>query len=103
MFSVLINGRLINATQEAGQVHGRIVMARDVPVQFTARRGSVKNALLKLPAGFPVAVAGEMITSVAAGKERPYVLHQLMITSILTAKPSLWRRVWRYLTGASHG
>ncbi len=89
MIDALIHGRLIHVGEIDGEVIGRIVIENDKPIQFTARRGAVKRALLALPQGHPLAAAGTLTTRVMHDKEGvPYVRHDLRITSILTAQPS---------------
>lgn len=88
MIDALIHGRLVHAGETDNEVIGRIVIENDKPIQFTARRGSVKRALLALPLGYPLAAAGTLTTRVMHDKEgAPYVRHDLFITAVLTAQP----------------
>lgn len=88
MIDALVHGRLVHAVETAAEVTGRIVIEGDRPIQFTARRGAVRRALLALPAGHPLAVAGTLTTRVQHDKHgEPYVRHDLQITAVLTAQP----------------
>lgn len=89
MIDALVHGRLVHVVEAGSEVIGRIVIDGDLPIQFSARRGSVRRALLALSPGFPVAAAGSLSTSVCREKDgTPYVRHELVISSILTAQPS---------------
>ena len=101
MIDALIHGRLIRASEaDGGHVEGRIVIDRDQPVQFIARRGAVKRQLLHLAQGTPLAVAGTLTTCVRHDKHgTPYVRHELDVSAILTAEPSPLRRLARTITG----
>lgn len=101
MIDALIYGHLIRCDEdEGGNVEGRIVIGRDKPVQFTARRGTVKRQLLSMAQGTPLAVAGSLTTRVCFDKSgKPYVRYDLEVSAILTAEPSPLRRLARTLTG----
>lgn len=101
MIDALIHGRLIRCDEDAeGNVEGRIVIGRDKPVQFTARRGSVKRQLLRMEHGTPLVAAGTLTTRVCFDKHgEPYVRLDLQVTAILTAEPSPLRRLAQSLTG----
>lgn len=89
MIDALIHGRLIHVAETDSEVIGRIVIENDQPIQFTARRGAVKRALLALPQGYPLAAAGTLTTRVMHDKEGvPYVRHDLAITAVLTTAPA---------------
>lgn len=89
MIDALVHGRLVHRVEVDTEVIGRIVIDGDKRIQFTARRASVRRALMALPPGFPVAVAGSLSTSVASEKDgTPYVRHDLLVTALLTAEPS---------------
>lgn len=88
MIDALVHGRLIHCKEVDNLVIGRIVMEGDKPVQFTARRGVVKSALLAMPGGMPVSVAGQLTTAVKYATDgQPYVYHEILITAVLTAQP----------------
>lgn len=89
MIDALVNGRLVNCRQQDNLVIGRIAMDGDKPVQFTARRSSVKSALLAIPVGTPVSVSGRLSTWVKHDKDgTPYVHHEIAITAVMTAQPT---------------
>lgn len=88
MIDAMIYGRLVHAVETDGAVIGRIVIEGDRPIQFTARRGAVRRALLALPPGHPIAAAGVLTTRVQHDKHgEPYVRHDLLITAVPTAQP----------------
>lgn len=88
MIDALITGRLIHCKEADNLVIGRIVLGNDKPVQFTAKRGRVKTALLAMPGGMPVAVSGQLSSSVKFDKDgKPFVLHEILISAVLTAQP----------------
>lgn len=88
MIDALVTGRLVSCHEEENLVKGRIVMDGDKPVQFIARRGAVKTALLELPIGLAVSVSGRLNLWVKHDKElRPYVHHEIVISAVLTAQP----------------
>lgn len=88
MIAALIHGRLVHTCETDNEVIGRIVIENNKPIQFTARRGSVKRALLALPQGCPLAAAGTLTTRIMYDKEgAAYVRHDLLITAVLTAQP----------------
>lgn len=88
MINALITGRLIHIKTVENQVEGRIVLDGDKPVQFTARRGVVKTALLAMACGMPLSVAGPLTSRVKYDKDgKPYVCSEIVITSVLTAQP----------------
>lgn len=88
MIDALITGRLVNCKEHDNLVTGRIVMEGDKPIQFAARRGVVKAALMALPAGMPVAVSGQLTCGVRHDKEgRPYVLLEIFVSAVMTAQP----------------
>ena len=88
MIDALVTGRLVNCKEHDNLVTGRIVMEGDKPMQFAARRGVVKTALMALPAGMPVALSGSLTCGVRHDKEgKPYVLHEILVTAVLTAQP----------------
>lgn len=101
MIDALIHGRLIRCDEDdEGHVEGRIVIGRDKPVQFTARRSSVKRQLLHMEPGTPLAAAGALTTRVCYDRHgAPYVRHDLEISAILTAEPSPLRRLAQSITG----
>lgn len=88
MIDALVHGRLISCREDGTLLVGRIVMDGDVPVQFSAKRGSLKRAIAAMPQGMPVSVSGRLSTSVKYDKEgRPFVLHDLFVSAVLTAQP----------------
>ncbi len=88
MIHALITGKLIHCKPDGNLLVGRIVLGDDKPVQFTAKRGVVKAALLALPGGMPIAVSGPLATSVKFDRDnRAHVLHEILITAVLTAQP----------------
>lgn len=88
MIDALIHGRLIHCREEGNLLVGRIVLADDKPIQFSARRGAVKSALRELPTGMPVSVAGRLTTGIRFDKDTsPYVHHEITISAVLTAQP----------------
>lgn len=89
MIDALIQGRLIHSREEGGLLVGRILIENDRPVQFTARRGSVKRAIAALPSGMPISVSGSLCTGIKHDKEgHPYVHHEIAISAVLTAQPT---------------
>lgn len=89
MIDAMIHGRLVRCVEQDNLLVGRIVHSNDEPVQFTARRGFVKAALAALPIGMPVAVAGELSSSIKHDKDgRAFVLNEICITAVLTAQPT---------------
>lgn len=88
MIDALITGRIVHCKAEENMLVGRIVMEGDKPVQFTAKRGIVKAALLALPSGMPLCVAGPMSSRIKHDKDgQPYVCNEVLITAVLTAQP----------------
>ena len=88
--TALATGVLIHHREEGDLLHGRIVMEGNRLLQFTARRGRIKRELQALAFGMPVSVAGPLKTSLARDKEGgTYVLHEMLITSVLTAQPKV--------------
>lgn len=88
MIDALVTGKLIHIKEVDNMVHGRIVIEGDKPVQFCARRGVVKAALLALPAGMPLAVSGQLTSGIKFDKDgKPFVLHEILISAVLTAQP----------------
>lgn len=88
MIDAIIHGTLIHTSDEGSNVLGRIVLENDKPIQFTARRGSLKRAMRAIPLGMPVSVAGHLTTSVRFDKNNcAYVHHEILITAVLTAQP----------------
>jgi hypothetical protein len=86
MIDALVTGRLVNCKEIDKMVHGRIVMDGDKPIQFTARRGVVKSALMALPAGMPIAVSGQLSNWVKFDKDgKPYVHNEILVTAVMTA------------------
>lgn len=89
MIDALIHGHLIHCREEGSNLIGRIVIDNDKPVQFVARRGTLKRAIAGLAQGMPLSVAGRLITRVGHDKDgRPYVHHEIQISAILTAQPT---------------
>lgn len=85
MIAAMIQGALVHAREEGACLVGRIVLAGDVPIQFTARRGIVKRALQALPVGAPVSASGWLSTRIKRDKEgNPFVHHEIAITAVLT-------------------
>ena len=88
MINAMITGRLIHATEMDNLVVGRIVLEGDRPVQFTARRGIVKAALLELKGGTPVTVSGVLSSRVKYDRDdRAYVFTEILVSAVLTAAP----------------
>lgn len=88
MIDALITGRLIHFKTVDNLLQGRIVMDGDEPVQFTAKRGKVKAALMAMDSGMPLSVAGPLTSRVKHDKDgQPYVCNEILITAVLTAQP----------------
>lgn len=88
MIDALIHGRLIACREEGQFLVGRILREGGEPVQFSARRGAIKRKLTSLAQGMPVSVAGGLFTSVRQDKDgRPFVLHEITVSAVLTAEP----------------
>ena len=88
MIHALITGRLVHCKAEEKVVVGRIVLADEKPVEFTARRGVIKAALLALPFGMPVSVSGSMTSAVGYSKAgEAHVHHEILVTAVMTAQP----------------
>jgi hypothetical protein len=100
MIDAMIRGKLVNKRTVDDQVEGRIVMPGDQPIQFTARRGTVKQALLDLPDGVPICATGTLSTSIGRGKDGLYVRHDLAITAILSIVPAKQNNFTSMLRGA---
>jgi len=101
MLSALVHGKLVRAVDVDGVVEGRIVLPGDRPVQFIVRKGTLQSEILQVPLGTPVAIAGELRSTVGTTREGGhYVRHEILMTSLLAAQPSFLRRGWRALTGA---
>ena len=87
MIDALVTGRLIHVKEIDNMIYGRIVIDGDTPVQFTARRGVVKAALLALPGGMPVAVSGQLTSVVKFDtRGKSYVFHEILVTAVMTAQ-----------------
>ena len=88
MIHALVTGKLIHCKTDGNLLLGRIVLEDDKPVQFTAKRGAVKAALLAMPGGMPVAVSGPLTTSIRHDKDgKPFVCNEILISAVLTAQP----------------
>ena len=88
MIDALIHGRIVHSRLEGPYLVGRIVIEDDKPVQFTARRGTVKAAIQAMACGMPISAAGQLSTRVRHDKDgEPYVCHELLITAVLTTQP----------------
>ena len=88
MIDALVTGRLIHCKKVDNFVVGRIVMEGDKPIEFSARRGALKSALLALPFGMPISVAGPMSSCIRYDKDgQPYVSNEILIAALLTAQP----------------
>lgn len=88
MIDALIHGRLVHCRLDGVHLVGRIVIEDDKPIQFTARRGTVKAAIQAMACGMPISAAGQLSTSVQRDKTgTPYVCHELAISAVLSAQP----------------
>ncbi len=101
MMSALVHGKLVRVVDVDGVVEGRVVLPGDKPIQFVVRKGALQREILQVPLGSPVAIAGELRTTVGTARDgEHYVRHEILMTSLLAAQPSFLRRGWRALTGA---
>lgn len=87
--AAMVTGTLVQAVQAGQEFTGRVVLEGDLPVHLLTRRTALGKALLAVPVGMPVSVAGTLTTAVHFDKrERPYVHHTLHVTAVTTPQPA---------------